>query len=49
MLNHPAIVALAAAVFDLLALGPVPDAGQRQLQGQHRARQAVDGCSNGRG
>ena len=25
MLKHPAIVALAAAVFDLLALGPVPD------------------------
>ena len=31
MLNHPAIVALAAAVFDLLALGPVshdPDGPQ---------------------
>ena len=25
ILTHPAIVALAAAVFDLLALGPVPD------------------------
>ena len=28
---------------------PLRAAGERQLQGQHRARQAVDGCSNGRG
>ena len=28
---------------------PLRAAGERQLQGQHRARQAVDGCSNGAG